>query len=165
MSRQIGVTDWSFRHHKIENKILSHCRCRLTAKCRRYNAYCSQGMIVFSVRRRVDVKSELAAMFQHSVHWRSALNVVIGLICLLLVTTTTIIGPPGAEAAVWTSGQRHPQRGCVDARLCCAGKNSTCRVHGPRANDPRSRICYCDTACFSTNDCCEDLQLACNIST
>jgi len=109
---------------------------------------------------------EVAIMFQYPVHWRATLNVVLGVICLLLVTSTTLTGPPGVEAAAWPpGGQGHRQRGCLDARLCCPGKNSTCRVEGPRAADRRSRTCYCDTACFSTNDCCADLQLACNIST
>jgi len=127
---------------------------------------CNKWLYSIAFQRGVlHMKRESAVMFQHSVHWRSVLYVVISVICLLLVTTTTFMGPPGAEATAWTSDLRHPQRGCLDARLCCLGKNSSCRVQGPRANDRRSRTCYCDTACFSTNDCCADLQLACNIST
>lgn len=103
-------------------------------------------------------------MFQPSTRWRLALNIVIGVVCLLLVTSTTVTGPSGAQAAAatWTGGHRH-RGGCLGARLCCPGKNSTCRVQGMRANDRRVRTCYCDTACFSTKDCCADLQLACNI--
>jgi len=105
-------------------------------------------------------------MFRHPVHWRSALDVAVGIVCLLLATTATFTGPPAAEATQWTGGHHRPlQRGCLDSRLCCPGKNSTCRVQGLRANDRRSRTCYCDTACLSTNDCCADMQLACNIST
>jgi len=106
-------------------------------------------------------------MLQHVGHRRSALNIIIGVI-LLLMTTAALIGAAAeAEAAAWTGshGQLHPQRGCLRARLCCPGKNSTCRVQEPRNyGGSRSRTCYCDTACFSTNDCCADLQLACNIS-
>jgi len=109
-----------------------------------------------------------AATLQHFVYWRSALNIVVGVICLLLVATTAFMGPPGAAATTWTSGaqwqqQPQPQRGCLGARLCCPGKNSSCRVQGPRSYGARN-TCYCDTACFTTNDCCADLQLACNIS-
>jgi len=115
----------------------------------------------FVSARPTTQKIDSAEMVQHS---RSPVDVVIGVFCLLLVTVTTLIGPHTAHATAWTGAQRQPQRGCLPSRLCCTGKNSTCRVQGPRTNDPRSRTCYCDTACFATNDCCADLQLACNIS-
>ena len=124
------------------------------------------GVIAFQLGGLDNRRDRCMTMFQRSIlPWHLALDVVVGVSWLLLITTTTHMGPPIAEAAEWTGGQRHAPRGCVGARLCCPGKNSTCRVQGPRANDRRSRTCYCDTACFSTKDCCADLQLACNIST
>jgi len=111
-------------------------------------------------------------MFRGCDRWRSAFDVAVGVICLLVVTSTTVFpGPPAAEATTqWGSHhysyrQQRPAGGCLGSRLCCPGKNSSCRVEGPRANDRRSRTCYCDTACFTTNDCCDDMQLACNIRT
>jgi len=124
---------------------------------------------------------------RQSVGWCRALDVVVGVTCLLLVTTSVAFtaGPSSAEAAAtqWTGDSHHHHHhhydhqqsaglrqrggggGCVGSRLCCPGKNSSCRVEGPRASDRASRTCYCDTECLTTRDCCADMQRACNIST
>jgi len=51
--------------------------------------------------------------------------------------------------------------GCYDSKLCCTGKNITCRAKGPRMNSPTSRTCFCDEECLNIGDCCRDYDQIC----
>ena len=41
---------------------------------------------------------------------------------------------------------------------CCDGKDSSCfvKVHSTRGPGQSNRICYCDSYCKFTQDCCDD---------
>lgn len=56
---------------------------------------------------------------------------------------------PGAEA------------GCRERESpnCCTGRNNECFEY-----TKRKTVCYCDTYCQKTRDCCEDYQRVCQIS-
>ena len=61
------------------------------------------------------------------------------------------------------------ESGCMDYKLsnrvCCSGKNVSCKAYGPRMNDidtrKRSRTCFCDEYCVGIKDCCTDYHQAC----
>ncbi|XP_035020803.1 somatomedin-B and thrombospondin type-1 domain-containing protein isoform X3 [Hippoglossus stenolepis] len=42
---------------------------------------------------------------------------------------------------------------------CCTGRNNDCSEYSKRKT-----VCYCDTYCQKTGDCCEDYQRVCQIS-
>lgn len=42
---------------------------------------------------------------------------------------------------------------------CCTGRNNECLEY-----TRRKTVCYCDTYCQKTGDCCEDYQRVCQIS-
>lgn len=42
---------------------------------------------------------------------------------------------------------------------CCTGRNNECFEY-----TKRKTVCYCDTYCQKTGDCCEDYQRVCQIS-
>lgn len=56
---------------------------------------------------------------------------------------------PPAEAGC---GQR-------ESPSCCTGRNNECFEYSRRKT-----VCYCDTYCQKTRDCCEDYQSVCQIS-
>lgn len=43
---------------------------------------------------------------------------------------------------------------------CCDGKDSSCfvKVHNTRGPGQSNRICYCDSYCKFTQDCCDDYE-------
>ena len=51
--------------------------------------------------------------------------------------------------------------GCVNARLCCPGKDLTCRVYERLTKDADATRCYCDSDCLATGDCCHDYRDYC----
>ena len=56
--------------------------------------------------------------------------------------------------------------GCRDGglygdRLCCEGKDLSCRTDGYIQGQRYYSQCYCDTACVENEDCCSDYQAAC----
>ncbi|KAJ8257922.1 hypothetical protein GJAV_G00191180 [Gymnothorax javanicus] len=50
--------------------------------------------------------------------------------------------------------------GCQDLGLCCSGRDSFCVTKGWKP-DRSYGTCYCDQACTSSLDCCDDYQHAC----
>ncbi|XP_012669718.2 somatomedin-B and thrombospondin type-1 domain-containing protein isoform X2 [Clupea harengus] len=56
----------------------------------------------------------------------------------------------------------HPtQAGCAERESpnCCSGRNNECFEY-----TKRKTVCYCDTYCQKTGDCCEDYKRVCQIS-
>lgn len=55
---------------------------------------------------------------------------------------------------------------CLDAKLCCPGRDSSCVVQKSPINaiveDVNEKPCYCDHACLKLGDCCTDFKSACN---
>lgn len=53
------------------------------------------------------------------------------------------------------------ESGCADrpSPKCCPGRNNKCAEFTGRRS-----VCYCDTYCQKTGDCCEDYQTTCRIS-
>lgn len=53
------------------------------------------------------------------------------------------------------------ESGCADrpSPKCCPGRNNKCAEFTGRRT-----VCYCDTYCQKTGDCCEDYQTTCRIS-
>lgn len=53
------------------------------------------------------------------------------------------------------------QAGCAerDSPNCCTGRNNDCSEY-----TKRKTVCYCDTYCQKTGDCCEDYKRVCQIS-
>lgn len=55
---------------------------------------------------------------------------------------------------------------CLEAKLCCPGRDSSCVVQKTPINaiveDPNEKPCYCDHACLKLGDCCADFKKACN---
>lgn len=54
---------------------------------------------------------------------------------------------------------------CLEAKLCCPGRDSACVVQKTPINaiieDPTDKPCYCDHACLKLGDCCTDFKPAC----
>lgn len=54
---------------------------------------------------------------------------------------------------------------CLEAKLCCPGRDSACVVQKTPINaiieDPTDKPCYCDHACLKLGDCCADFKPAC----
>ncbi|KAJ8916521.1 hypothetical protein NQ315_000163 [Exocentrus adspersus] len=54
---------------------------------------------------------------------------------------------------------------CREAKLCCAGRDSSCVVQKAPLNaiieDLSDKPCYCDHACLKLGDCCSDFKEAC----
>ena len=68
--------------------------------------------------------------------------------------------PPAAAAAA-AAGE-----GCGESstwkRMCCDGKNNTCRRTGARMNNmDANQTCFCDSPCLHLKDCCADYKTAC----
>lgn len=65
-------------------------------------------------------------------------------------------------AAVKSSSVVSSVAGCSSAgKLCCQGKNNTCRTEGPRTSNNGSFTCFCDSACDILQDCCTDYRQTC----
>ncbi|VVC34068.1 Thrombospondin type-1 (TSP1) repeat,Somatomedin B domain [Cinara cedri] len=56
---------------------------------------------------------------------------------------------------------------CLEAKLCCPGRDSACVVQKTPINaiveDPTDKPCYCDHACLKLGDCCVDFKPACGV--
>lgn len=61
------------------------------------------------------------------------------------------VATPGCSTAVWLGGEK----------LCCQGKNNTCRTEGPRMSNNGSVTCFCDSECYVLQDCCTDYKETC----
>ncbi|RWS23867.1 uncharacterized protein B4U80_07591 [Leptotrombidium deliense] len=58
---------------------------------------------------------------------------------------------------------------CRESRLCCTGRDSSCFVQKNGVNavieEPdEEKSCYCDHACITLGDCCDDYTLACGVT-
>ncbi|XP_073675998.1 somatomedin-B and thrombospondin type-1 domain-containing protein [Garra rufa] len=53
------------------------------------------------------------------------------------------------------------EAGCADRQTprCCPGRNNECTERSPRRT-----VCYCDTYCRRSGDCCDDYHTVCHIS-
>lgn len=53
------------------------------------------------------------------------------------------------------------EAGCADRPTprCCPGRNNECVEKSARRT-----VCYCDTYCRRSGDCCDDYQTVCHIS-
>ena len=58
--------------------------------------------------------------------------------------------------------------GCADQRLCCPGRDSSCAAVQSKSSQINSIIddlsdkqCYCDSACITLGDCCDDYKETC----
>lgn len=57
---------------------------------------------------------------------------------------------------------------CLEAKLCCPGRDSSCIVQRTLVNsvsvlqDYYEKPCYCDHACLRLGDCCVDFKKTCN---
>lgn len=63
---------------------------------------------------------------------------------------------------------REAESSCVQARLCCQGKDTTCVVKGERVGageEPAvvtgNGTCFCDAGCLDIGDCCADYKDQC----
>ena len=86
-----------------------------------------------------------------------------------IVVVVTLIGLSSVWAGISQHVElphhedRHGGGGCASSRgkLCCQGKNNTCRVDGPRAANSDSFTCFCDSSCTELGDCCADYKTTC----
>ena len=79
----------------------------------------------------------------------------------VLVAATLAVDVLSAADDVEDARRTTQETGCRAGRVCCQGKNNTCRVDGPRVSNSDSFTCFCDSACSELGDCCVDYQTTC----
>lgn len=77
--------------------------------------------------------------------WSSSWSVLVSLVIISLTTSSIFVGASCLQ----------------EPRLCCDGKNNTCRREGARITNNDSFTCFCDSVCFQLGDCCVDYGSTC----